>query len=243
MSSVTDHYAQLLADHYNWIYGGTDLKCSENAVFFEENQVNPCSTCLAVDLGAGCGFQSIPLAQRGYEVMAIDLCDKLLADLERAKGVLPIHLHRMNLVDFDQICEEKPELIVCMGDTLPHLDRLEDVWNLMQKIHDHLADRGQMILSWRDLSYELKELERFIPVKSDSDRVFTCFLEYEEDSVKVHDLLYQRSPDGWEFRKSFYRKLKIRRDLLLEKIQEIGFEVCLNVHQRGFVTVIAQKTA
>ncbi len=40
--------------------------------------------------------------------------------------------------------------------------------------------------------YELTELDRFIPVKSDGSKIFTCFLEYEKETVKVHDIIYER---------------------------------------------------
>lgn len=44
----------------------------------------------AVDLGAGFGLYALPLAQRGYNVTAIDSCRILLDELEsRAQG-LPI---------------------------------------------------------------------------------------------------------------------------------------------------------
>ena len=39
----------------------------------------------AVDLGAGCGFQAIPLARLGFAVTAIDLDRKLLAELASAR--------------------------------------------------------------------------------------------------------------------------------------------------------------
>ena len=37
----------------------------------------------------------------------------------------------------------------------------------------------------------------------------TCFLEYEPSTVKVHDLIWVRQPDGWRFRKGAYRKLRL----------------------------------
>jgi hypothetical protein len=50
-----------------------------------------------------------------------------------------------------------------------------------------------------------------IPVRSDERRILTCFLEYEEDTVVVHDILHERSGDIWDTRVSSYRKLRERR--------------------------------
>jgi len=40
-------------------------------------------------------------------------------------------------------------------------------------------------LSFRDLTPDLTGLNRFIPVRSDPDRIMTCFLEYEPETVIV----------------------------------------------------------
>jgi len=82
MSSVSEHYENHLADYYAWISGGLELKIEENRKFFVEHNIQPMRSGLAFDLGAGCGFQSIPLAQLGFRVVAMDLSSKLLAKLK-----------------------------------------------------------------------------------------------------------------------------------------------------------------
>lgn len=49
------------------------------------------------------------------------------------------------------------------------------------------------LLSFRDYSVPLQDEKRFIPVRSDEGRILTCFLEYSEDSVLVHDILHERA--------------------------------------------------
>ena len=62
------------------------------------------------------------------------------------------------------------------------------------------------MLTYRDLSTPLRGLDRFIPVRSTEDTLFTCVLEYDDDGVTVNDLVYERSGDAWELHKSSYRK-------------------------------------
>lgn len=52
---------------------------------------------------------------------------------------------------------------------------------------------------YRELSSELEEIARFIPVNYDETRILTCFLEYEEEKVKVHDLLYEKKKQFLDF--------------------------------------------
>jgi SAM-dependent methyltransferase len=241
MSDVKTHYDDLLAPYYSWIFGGFDLKLEENRQFFRDHAIRPASSGAALDLGAGCGFQSIPLAEAGFRVMAIDSCPALLADLKEIAGELSIETIEGNLLNFSNHRPENTELIVCMGDTLTHLETLEDVQALFKNAYQALSDAGLLVLSFRDLMFELKGLERFIPVRSESNLIFTCFLEYENEHVNVHDVIYEKNNGQWQLKKGVYRKLRIppgwARDCLLENGFEVNkFDIC-----EGMATIIACK--
>ena len=115
MADVKAHYDNLLAPYYSWIYGGAEGKLSENRKFFRDHGLRPALSGVAMDLGAGCGFQSIPLAEAGFKVMAIDICQDLLADLKKSAGELPIETIEDNLLNFHKHRPANTELIVCMG--------------------------------------------------------------------------------------------------------------------------------
>jgi hypothetical protein len=112
---------------------------------------------------------------------------------------------------------------------------------LLAKVHAALQDGGKLIVTFRDLSKELSELDRFIPVRSDADTIFTCFLEYEAETVKVHDLVYRRQGSGWVLRQSFYRKLRIADRWLVDRLRDAGFGAVEASATSGLVTVIATK--
>jgi hypothetical protein len=82
---------------------------------------------------------------------------------------------------------------------------------VFQKLSELLVANGRLILSFRDLSEERFGVNRFIPIRSDPERIMTCLLEFEQEPVIVHDLLYVRKDEGWELHKSAYRKQR-RRD-------------------------------
>ena len=241
MADVKAHYDNHLAPYYSWIFGGSELKLEENRNFFRDHGIKPESSAVAMDLGAGCGFQSIPLAEAGFKIIAIDICPALLADLKESAGELPIETIEGNLLKFSSHSMENTELIVCMGDTLTHLKTRGDVQILIGNVYQTLSDAGLLVLTFRDLMPELKGLERFIPVRSESNLIFTCFLEYEREHVKVHDVIYEKTEGQWQLKKGFYRKLRIppewARDCLLEAGFEIKkFDVC-----NGMATIIARK--
>ncbi len=241
MAAAKEHYEMLLAEYYSWMSGGFSQRLQQNRKFFKSHNVRPARSGIAVDLGAGCGFQSIPLSQIGFSVTAIDSSKKLLAELrQNAKG-LAIRTVNDDLVHFDRFCPGPVELAVCMGDTLTHLPTRKTIRQLLGKIFKAMEKGGRVIFEFRDLSAELTGLDRFIPVRSDAHTILTCFLEYEKNRVKVHDIVYHRRHGRWDFKKSFYRKTRIAPQWMKEALEALGFDLELFDIDDAAVRIIARK--
>lgn len=129
----------------------------------------------------------------------------------------------VNLLRFRDYMDDEVELVVCMTDTLLHLDSVDDVQRLFIDVFAALEVGGMLIVTFRDLTGDLKGLDRFVPVRSDADIIFTCFLEYEPHTVRVHDLVYRRKEGMWEFSKSFYRKLRLSPEWVTDRLVATGF--------------------
>ena len=241
MATVKEHYNLVLADVYAWMLGGFERGIERNLQFFQSHNINPQGSTVAIDLGAGCGFQSIPLAQLGFSVTAIDLDRKLLDELKANARGLAIDAVNDDLINFERYLVGKAELIICMTDTLLHLESKEKVSSLITKVFAALEDDGRFIITFRDLSTELSELQRFIPVKSDDNTILTCFLEYEPQTVKVHDLVYKKNNGNWQLNKSFYRKLLLSKQWVDLQITEVGFSKVKSELNNGLVTIVATK--
>ena len=241
MVGVCEHYENHLARYYAWISGGVDEKIAENRKFFVDHDIQPIRSGLAFDLGAGCGFQSVPLAQLGFRVVALDLSHKMLAQLRKTAKNLPIETICDDLSNFTNYKSGNIELMVCMGDTLTHLDAFKKVQALLDTVFSSLETGGCLILSFRNLTQELVELDRFIPVKSNETTIFTCFLEFEKDSVKVHDIIYEKNNAQWVLKKSVFQKLRISPDWTQKYLQKIGFTIEFYDEQNGLIFIIARK--
>ena len=241
MVSVKEHYDNLLAPYYSWISGGSDLKIEENRNFFRNHGIRPVSTAVALDLGAGSGFQSIPLAESGFRVIALDTNRQLLAELKEKAKDLPIVTVRDTMLNFGKHSPAEIDLSVCMGDTLTHLQSLEEVQQLLENTYPVLTPNGNLILSFRDMTNELSGLDRFIPVRSDPNRIFTCFLEYEAQHVIVHDIVYEKLKDQWEMKKSAFRKLRISPRWVSDFLVMLGYKVATFDIHMGIVTIVARK--
>jgi 2-polyprenyl-3-methyl-5-hydroxy-6-metoxy-1,4-benzoquinol methylase len=241
MASVKEHYENLLAPFYSWICGGSELKFEEYRKFFRSYGIRPALSGVAVDLGAGSGFQSIPLSEAGFRVIAIDLSHDLLMELKSHAAGLPIVTVEDNLLNFAEHISGNIELIVCMGDTITHLQTLEEVRSLLENAGRAIEDNGRLILNFRDLTAELKDLERFILLRSGSKKIFTCFLEYEKNHVKVNDIVHEKAQDRWVMKKSYFRKLRISPQWVKDCLLKAGFTIEKVSNDNGMITIIARN--
>jgi SAM-dependent methyltransferase len=198
---------------------------------------------LAVDLGSGPGYQSFALANLGYEkVFAVDTSRQLLDELEAYKAEQPVVTLLADLRAFAQFVEQgSVNAIVCMGDTLTHLDNHADVTKLFCDVFSALEPNGILILTFRDFSSELYGLDRIIPVRSDEDCVMTCTLDYNATNVIVSYLVHVRENGSWTLHKSSYQKLRLSPGSLVAELQEIGFKVDVDKPAGRMHAICARK--
>ena len=238
---VKEHYDKHLGNFYSWMLGNLDPKINDFKRLLVEEEIKPSGTKIAIDLGAGNGIQSIALNELGYEVIAIDFNERLLSELvanERAKGVKTICADIRNISDYKNL---SPEMIVCCGDTLTHLNDKDQVFQLIDDSYAALAKEGILVFTFRDYSDKLPDSQRFIPVKSTSDRILTCILEYQSEKVLVTDLLYEKIKGSWVQKISSYEKVRIATEEILNCIINLGMTIEYSKMTRGMHTLIAKK--
>jgi SAM-dependent methyltransferase len=241
MTTVADHYRTHLAPVYVWMAGGFDAAVSRGETELQTIFPNLSDGITAVDLGAGFGVHSIPLARRGCSVIAVDTSTLLLEELKGHADTLPIKAVEDDLLSFQRYLDSKVNLILCMGDTLTHLPDLPSVERLFSLAAESLRPGGIFVTTFRNYTSPLLGIGRFIPVKSDADRILTCFLEYEPDHVNVHDLLHERIASAWQLRVSAYRKLRLSPEWVSKVLQVRGFSVLVELGPGGMARVVATR--
>jgi hypothetical protein len=138
---------------------------------------------------------------------------------------------------------EQPRVVLCMGDTLTHLPTLGSVESLLKSVAAGLARGGVFAATFRD--YATKALQgdkRFILVRADADRILTCFLEYAEHEVMVHDVLNERENGQWHQAVSSYPKLRLAPEWVESKLVALGLAVRRELTLSGMARIVATKT-
>jgi hypothetical protein len=242
MSTVTDHYERLLAEHYSWMFGvSAAVKAAEQRDLL--TRVGVGAGELAVDLGAGSGFQSMALADMGFKrVLAIDTSATLLEELRSNCGKRPVESIQDDMMHIARHVDPgAADVFVCMGDTLTHLPAKDAVSQLFGAVSVALRSGGLFVMTFRDLSAELHGVDRFIPVRSTPDKIMTCFLEYNADIVMVHDLIHVREGESWKLLKSSYPKLRLPPNEVRLNLEEVGFQVYSQEVVRGMSVIAARR--
>ena len=158
---------------------------------------------------------------------------------ESTCGELPITAVEDDLLAFQRYLDRPAGLILCMGDTLTHLPDRDTALKLFTLAAASLRPGGTFAATFRDYTQALVGNGRFIPIKSDADRILTCFLEYASDHVDVHDLLHERNGDAWQLRVSTYQKVRLNPQWVSASLQERGFSVSTEPGAAGMIRVIA----
>jgi SAM-dependent methyltransferase len=242
MTTATEHYAKHLGPVYLWMAGGFEAALARGEAELEALHATAAANGIAIDLGAGFGMHAIALARRGFSVVAVDSCVALLDELRARSKDLSIRIVEDDLVAVVRAWETKAELVMCMGDTLTHLEDTASVAQLVAAVASVLDTGGRFVVTFRDYSVALDAERRFIAVRSDADRILTCFLEYTESHVTVYDVLHERQAKHWPMSVSSYRKLRLRPQWVIETLEANGFAVRAETGLSGMIRLVAQRT-
>lgn len=241
ISPVTEHYERLLGPVYTWMVG--DVGAAIARADSELNAIGLPSIAAgtAVDLGAGFGMHSLALARRGYHLTAIDAYEPLLQELRAHAGSLPIDTVNADLRDLSAHVPQPADVILCMGDTLTHLPDAASVESLFGSIAAALVPGGLFVASFRDyVTTPLAGDGRCLLVRGDEQRILSCFLEYSDTTVRVHDILHERVAEAWQLRVSSYPKLRLPPEWVVKVLASRGFSVRREPGLGGLVRVVAR---
>lgn len=242
MKEIQTHYESILGPVYSWMMGGVDAGLETNRHFFAAHSIEPRGCANALDLGAGSGFQTIPLAERGFAVTAVDLSATLTGELRARTQGLAIRALERDLLPVTSLVDEPQELVVCAGDTLTHLADQDSVAALVAGAAQVLEEGGRLVLTWRELGDLPRGDRRFLPVRSSPDRIFTCFLEAIDDAhVRVTDLVHVRSNGGFEQSVGSYTKLRVSGAQVDALLAEHGFVVEAGAVENGLTARVARR--
>jgi hypothetical protein len=116
---------------------------------------------------------------------------------------------------------------------------MDQVNTLFRRVAECLSATGKFVAIFRDYTRLPCGTSRFIPVRSDSDRIHMCFLEEQSEHVVVHDVLHERVDNDWTVKVSSYENLRLSPFAVNDALLEVGLKSSVSPGPRGMVKVVA----
>ncbi|PJZ47833.1 class I SAM-dependent methyltransferase [Leptospira saintgironsiae] len=241
MQSPESHYENFLADKYSWMLGDLSVKEKDQLELFRSFEISPRANGVAWDLGAGSGIQSIPLEELGFQVLAIDFSEKLLSEIKTRKPNTNIRTKIADIRSRDLYQGVSPEILLCMGDTITHLESEKDWETTVSLWSSFLSPGSKLILGYRDLSYGKPGDKSIFVVRSEESRIFTCQLQFLENKVDITDIYHEKTDKGWTVTSSSYNKLILPIDDLIKTVSQNNFGLERKDEKNGMKFVLFEK--
>jgi len=223
--SFQQHYDQVLSKYYTRIFGGRELNEKKFQQVLDTFGIRPEANTNAIDLGAGSGFATVPLAKSGCKVFAVDLDQNLLDEIQKLQQENISVIHGDILKFPDHVQDIKYDLILCLTDVISHLKSYDQIRELFTNVERYLTDKGRFLLSYRDQTKDLEGTDRFIPFYSDDEIIITTFLEHSNGYLDVTDIFNVRENGNWTLVPGTYRKLRLYTDKIQEILSDAGLTV------------------
>lgn len=152
---------QALADVYDLLMEDVDYQQWADYLQMLLNK-NQCPGKRLLDLGCGTGSITIPLAQKGYQITAVDLSAEMLEQARRKSADLPLDIdwQQQDMADL-QLYDENDEALffdaaISTFDAFNYLTEPENLQYLLQSLSDCLVDDGLLIFDVQT-PYKLRE--------------------------------------------------------------------------------------
>ena len=186
-----------IAEKYDFIF---PLSPAHQTFFADELQ-----GYTVLDVGAATGNLTAYLSSQGYEVTAIDLSDRLYAKA----GVKGIFLRKLNMLNIDELSTF--DNIVCIGNTLPHLDSKASIQLFLQKAYEQLTQGGKLVL-------QLVNFEKYFAQQQGDKVKFERFYYLNEEGKIRFKTILDDTIENEELLQPIFA------DELIQWLTQIGFQ-------------------
>lgn len=168
-----------LSDFYDVIF-----PVDYGTVNFLNNGLKPGAKIL--DLACGTGDYSIALAKKGHIVDGIDLNgDMIKKAIVKAKE-LDINFMVCDMTKVRAIIkDEKYDLIFCIGNSMVHLNNINEIGEFISNIYNMLSDNGIMVIQIINFDRIFKYNIKALPIIEKPDEGISFYRKYDYENKDV----------------------------------------------------------
>jgi glycine/sarcosine N-methyltransferase len=251
---VQESYDEL-ADHYHLNFENWQATIDRQAGLLApllEKECGPASRVRVLDCACGIGTQTLGLAARGFRMTASDLSPKAVerARREAAQRKLDIRFRVANMLDLASLGESRFDAVICMDNTLPHLESTEQLAQAAQQMRNCLRPDGLLMASIRDYDRLVGERPAMQAPAFYSDQgqcriVFQVWDWKDERGYVFHLYITSGNNNRWQTFHTCAAYRAVLRDELTAVLGDTGFKNIrwLIAADSGFYQPIVLATA
>ena len=173
-------FYQEFSDYYDYIFPFKEFKFDFLKDNLEQDQKK------ILDIATGTGTYALALAKEEYDVIGIDLSDRMIKQArEKAKqeGIL-VDFRIENMRNIEAI-DNKFDLIYCIGNSLVHLDNLQQIKDVLEQVYSLLQQEGSFVLQIVNYDRILSKNVKQLPTIKNNKAGVTLERNYRKERGKM----------------------------------------------------------
>lgn len=222
-----------LASHYHLIFENWEASISRQAEALApilKRECNSAGTIRILDCACGIGTQALGLARMRFDVTASDLSAAAVARLrlEASQRHLNIPSFVADMVDLNSIPESTFDAVICMDNSLPHLESDELLVRTLGQMRMRLRPQGLLMASIRDYDRLVDEKPAVqgpaFYLDDGSRRIVVQVWDWlDERRYIFHLYITRETTNGWQTFHCSAGYRAIKRETLTNALNQAGF--------------------
>ncbi len=146
-----------------------------------------------LDTACGTGLHAIICSLLGAEVTAADSSAEMLRKAKRNafRHQVKIKWIKSRMQDLDKHISQRFDIILCLGNSLPHLLTANELDQTVRNFHQILEPDGRLILQLLNYEKIMKEKNRIIGVQKSGKNEFIRFYDFLDEMIVFNILQIQ----------------------------------------------------
>lgn len=216
-------FYQQIAPYYQHIF-----KINVNQVEFIRLKL-PDSGCKVLDIGCGIGTLSFELTKYYKNVLGIDMDAEMIraASIKNKDDSKSIQFQQKSMLELAAFIDKKSvEGIICFGNTLVHLNSLDQIANFLKQSKAILKSKGKLLIQIVNYDRILKNNIKQLPIIENDEILFErnyCYRKVE-NKIDFNTRLTVKSTQ--QIIENSIELLPLLKNELTLLLKNAGFENC-----------------
>jgi len=188
-----------------------------------------------LDTACGTGMHAIRLAQEGFTTAGTDISPEMIkhAQVNARKALVNAVFKTAGFGEISDNLYKSPlfpfDALLCLGNSLPHLATPGAVRTTLMDLAACLRPGGMLLLQNRNFDLVMAEKQRWLGtqtyIEGEKEWLFLRFYDFEPDGLITFNIitLQRHGLEAWQERISSVKLLPLKKDLLVNLLQESGF--------------------